>query len=300
MTVTTMTHHRDHTMPQQSLPFSNPDHQPFDFAAEGSAPGAPRVAALLVHGFMGTPRELRPLGRVLAANGIRAVAPLLPGFGPQVQQLNRVRADQWTDAVDSAWRTVRKDADQTVLVGFSFGAALALPAAATAPPDALVLLAPYTRLIDLPSWLITAGMPVMKRTMKTFSPYAKADFSDPEVRRFFTGMDSSLDLDDPATQARLREQTSIPLRVIDQLRVATDRGRKAAPAVTAPTLLVQGSRDETSTVARSRALAAQLGGPLELREIDADHLIVDDRRPAWPALRDDVLNFIERTTGAKA
>ena len=300
MTVTTMTHHRDHTMPQQSPPFAAPDHLPFDFAAEGTGSDSPRVAALLLHGFMGTPRELRPLGQELARTGIRAVAPLLPGFGPQVDHLDRVRADEWADAVDGAWRSVRSDADRTILVGFSFGAALALPAAVTAPPDALVLLAPYTRLIDLPSWLITAGMPVMKRTMKTFSPYARADFADPDVRRFFTGMDPSLDLDDPVTQARLRDQTSIPLRVIDQLRVATDRGRKAAPDVTAPTLLIQGSRDETSTVARSRALAGQLGGPLELREINADHLIVDDRQPGWPVVRDDVLGFIARRTGASA
>ncbi len=284
-------------MQEQSLPFSDPSHQPFDLLPEPGDGDGLRVNALMLHGFMGTPKELRPLGEALAGQGIRAIAPLLPGFGPDVPQLEHIQVDQWTDAVDKAWRDARQDADRTVLVGFSFGAALALPVAATTPPDALVLLAPYTRMIDLPSWLITAGMPVMKRTMKTFSPYAKADFNDPEVRRFFSGMDPSLDLDDPSTQSRLREQTSVPLSVIDQLRIATDRGRKAAPSVTAPALMIQGSRDDTSTVERSRALAIRLGGPLELRELDADHLIVDDSRPAFPAVRDAVLGFVGRTLG---
>lgn len=281
-------------MQQSPSPFANEDHDPFDFPAE-FAPGPPRrIGALLLHGFMGTPRELRPLGRALAAHGIRAQAPLLPGFGRSMGDLNQTAAGDWSRAVDEAWTSVRSESDVTLLVGFSFGAALALEAAATMPPSALVLISPYVRLMDLPSWLLVAGLPVLKRTIKTFSPYAKADFEDPEIRRFFGEMDPAQDLDDPATQAVLRKRSTIPFSVIEQMRRATDAGRRAARSVTAPALLIQGTRDQTSTVARSRSLAATLRGPLTLRELDADHLIVDDQKPSWPAVRDSVITFADQ------
>ncbi len=281
-------------MQQSPSAFAGEDHRPFDFAPDPSNPRPQRVGALLLHGFMGTPKELRPLGQALAADGIRAVAPLLPGFGPNVPDLPRTTAEDWSRAVDEAWATVRTESDASVLLGFSFGGALALGTASQSPPDALILISPYVRLIDLPSWLLVAGLPVLKRTIRTFSPYAKADFGDPEVRRFFHEMDPTFDLDDPATQDLLRERSTIPFSVIDQMRRVTDRGRKAARSVTAPTLLVQGTRDDTSTVARSRRLAGSLRGPLTLRELDADHLIVDDQKPSWPALRDSVLAFVDQ------
>ncbi len=281
-------------MQQSPSSFAGAAHQPFDFAPAASNPQQQRIGALLLHGFMGTPKELRPLGQALAANGIRAVAPLLPGFGPNVPDLPRTTADDWSQAVDGAWATVRSESDATLLLGFSFGAALALQTASQFPPDALVLISPYVRLIDLPSWLLVAGLPVLKRTIKTFSPYAKADFQDPEVRRFFHEMDPTFDLDDKRTQDLLRERSTIPFSVIDELRRATDRGRKAASSVSAPTLLVQGTRDDTSTVARTRVLAGSLRGTLTLRELDADHLIVDDQKPSWPALRDSVIGFVDQ------
>lgn len=286
-------------MQQSPSPFAGDHHAPFDFVPEPPVESPRRVGALLLHGFMGTPAELRPLGRALADHGIRAQAPLLPGFGPNLGDLNRTTASDWSHAVETAWKLVRAEADVTLLVGFSFGAALALETAARQPPAALVLISPYVRLMDLPSWLLVAGLPVLKRTIKTFSPYAKADFRDPEVRRFFGEMDPALDLDDPATQASLRERSTIPFSVIEQMRRTTDAGRRAAASVTAPALLIQGTRDETSTVARSRALGATLRGPLTLRELDADHLIVDDRKPSWPAVRDSVLAFVDQQFGSQ-
>ena len=62
--------------------FAGPEHQSFERAAD-----SPSGVALLLHGFPGTPAELRPLGEVLAAAGISARAPLLPGFGPAMHQL---------------------------------------------------------------------------------------------------------------------------------------------------------------------------------------------------------------------
>ena len=65
----------------RSLPlFTEDEHQPF----RKSARGAMRGAALLVHGFPGTPADMRPLAASLAAAGWDVDAPLLPGFGPEI------------------------------------------------------------------------------------------------------------------------------------------------------------------------------------------------------------------------
>jgi hypothetical protein len=48
------------------------DAAPFDL-------GDGRDAALCLHGLTGTPYEIRPIGEALAAAGVRAIGPLLPG-----------------------------------------------------------------------------------------------------------------------------------------------------------------------------------------------------------------------------
>ena len=60
--------------------FTHPDHEPFFF--EGGTP-----AAVLIHGFPGTPLEMRPLGRELQEAGWTVHGIRLPGFGPELDQL---------------------------------------------------------------------------------------------------------------------------------------------------------------------------------------------------------------------
>jgi alpha-beta hydrolase superfamily lysophospholipase len=60
-------------IPQALLAFQGPEHLPFLW------PGG-QPAALLVHGFPGTPAEMRPLGEALHQAGWTAQGILLPGF----------------------------------------------------------------------------------------------------------------------------------------------------------------------------------------------------------------------------
>ena len=51
--------------------------------------------ALLLHGFPGTPGEVRPLAEWLSGRGYRVTAPLLPGFGMGITELGTVRWSDW-------------------------------------------------------------------------------------------------------------------------------------------------------------------------------------------------------------
>ena len=93
----------------RSLPlFAEDEHQPF----RKSARGAMRGAALLVHGFPGTPADMRPLAASLAAAGWDVDAPLLPGFGPQIITLPNRHHAEWTDVVAERVRSLRDGARQ--------------------------------------------------------------------------------------------------------------------------------------------------------------------------------------------
>ncbi|CAA9532991.1 MAG: hypothetical protein AVDCRST_MAG73-1132 [uncultured Thermomicrobiales bacterium] len=263
--------------------YAGPEHEPFAFDADGGD-GA---GALLLHGFTGTPREMRPLGRALATAGIAAHGPLLPGFGPGIGRLGEIAAAEWRAAAVSAWEEVAGRYARSVLVGYSMGGALALHAAARRAPDRLILLAPLWRFAD---WRAVA-LPVVKRVKKTLPAFQGSDFADPAVRDYLAAMDPALDLDDPTALDRLRRETGLPTASLDELRRLAAPAGALAARVTASTLIVQGGRDTIVTPRHTRRLVARFGGLVAYHELPADHLLVIEDRPTWPRVRDLTVRF---------
>lgn len=264
--------------------YTDSGHQPFLYPG-----GASR--ALLIHGFLGSPRELRPLAQELAAAGVTARAVLLPGFGENVDRLRHARADDWMDAARAAWVETRQDAARTTLIGFSMGGAIALRLAAETglAPDRLILLAPHWKFADRRATVL----PVAKYFIRDFKPFGRIDFDSPDMRRMLSEMAPDADLDDPEVRHQLRDSATIPTRALDELRRIGAAAAAAAPRVPAPTTILQGLQDVTTLPAHSRTLAARMGA--DLREFPGDHLIVDPARPSWREVRDTVVGLV---TGA--
>jgi len=261
-------------------PFQGEEHQPFHWLA-----GCP--AALLVHGFPGTPAELRPLARSLVEIGWTVQAPLLPGFGPEIDTLPQRQAAEWVGAVRAALVELQRQHRPVLLVGYSMGAALALQVAAAQPPSGLVLLAPFQRLGN--RWQRLVGF-LLKPFFRQIKPFQKTDFADPQVRRGISNFFAGLDLDDPNIQQSLRELT-VPVSILEQVQRVGRSATAQARQVRTPTLTIQGTQDEVVDLAGSRKLLQALGGPVQYMELVAGHDLLDPARPAWRQVEQTILNF---------
>ena len=264
-------------------PYQDPEHQPFKF---GEGPGG----VLLIHGFPGTPAEVRGIGQALAEDGWHARGPLLPGFGPDIVNLAEKRRDDWLEAVGGEWEALRADHYPCVLIGFSMGAALALRLAECLPPDRLVLIAPFWR---LPGFLPRL-VPVLKLVMPVMRPFKDADFSDLEVRAGFDRLMPGIDLEDPEAQAYIREEITLPLAVIDEVLRLGGEAYRTANSVSSPTLVIQGRDDQMVHPDLTHRLVRRMGGAdVIYREIAGDHELIHEHSEQKTIVTGLILDFLK-------
>ncbi len=249
-----------------------------------------RPAALLLHGFLGTPGEVRGLGQALHEQGWTVRAPLLPGFGSDIQSLTTRRWQEWADAARRALADLEAQGHGPLLLaGYSMGADLALQLAKQPGVKGLALLAPFSW--PEPWWVKPAEFVVRPFLPLGFRPMRKADFSNPQVRQGITGFMPDVDLDDPQVQAAIRD-FRVPLGLIDQLRGVSSAGScPPRRGVERPVLVVQGAQDRVARPEHTARLVAKLPERPAYVEVESDHNLVDVSNPAWPTVRRAVLDF---------
>lgn len=85
-----------------------------------------RRGALLVHGFTGSPSEMRLLGEYLNRLGFTVLAPRLYGHGSVVGELAEARWAHWYVGVEDAYHLLAGICEEIVVVGLSMGALLGM------------------------------------------------------------------------------------------------------------------------------------------------------------------------------
>jgi carboxylesterase len=88
-------------------------------------PGS-RTGCLLIHGFTGTPKEMRWMGEYLARKGFSVLGVRLAGHATRPDDMIRSRWTDWVASVEDGCHLLRELADRIYLVGLSMGGALAL------------------------------------------------------------------------------------------------------------------------------------------------------------------------------
>jgi carboxylesterase len=84
------------------------------------------VGCLLIHGFTGTPQNVRPLGDYLARRGLAVAAPRMPGHGTTAEDLDRTGPDDWLGAAEQALADLRGRCSTVFVAGISMGGTITL------------------------------------------------------------------------------------------------------------------------------------------------------------------------------
>jgi carboxylesterase len=86
--------------------------------------GDPDRVVFLLHGFIGSPYEVIPLGEALHQKGYTVVMPLIAGFGRSTRVAQQTTRDEWLDQAREDLLAARTCSKPVHVIGFSLGAAL--------------------------------------------------------------------------------------------------------------------------------------------------------------------------------
>ena len=226
-----------------------------------SQAGKARSSVILLHGFGGSPYDLRSLAELLAARGFRAVVPAVPG---QTSTSFAYARGQISPAAYSDWLLglIKEEAALSggppLLVGFSMGGALAAIAAADYPVGKLVLMSPYFQLAVGGKW-VTASPRWLRWIMPVVPKLAKGQISDPDGYRAY------------ATGTYL-----VSLEAFLQLTELTEIAKRKAKSLALPMLVVAPRGD---TVASFKVTESLFQGRDQVQMIACDrgnHIVAFD------------------------
>ncbi len=96
-----------------------PSTEPFFFQGN-------RTGILLIHGFTGTPKEMRYMGEDLHKHGFTVLGIRLAGHATQPDDMRASRWSDWTASVEDGFNLLSNSVDRIFLVGLSMGGALSL------------------------------------------------------------------------------------------------------------------------------------------------------------------------------
>src|SRR5262245_25332917 len=252
---------------------------------EGFAlPGRRPLGCLLVHGFTGTPAEMRPLGEALAARGFPVLGVRLAGHGTDVAALTRTRAEEWIASVEEGAARLRATVSRLAVIGMSMGSLLALHHAARRPAEveALGLCRTPLRLSD---WRLRV-LPLVPHVARLARRYA-----------LIPKENGGPDVADPVARAASPSYRAVPLAGVVELLRLQRTVRPELGRIRQPALLLHGRHDHSVPLANLALLRQRLGShAVETHVLERSwHVItIDYDREEVARLAGD---FLERVEG---
>ncbi len=242
--------------------------------------GSGRRGALLLHGFAGTPPELRRLGEHLAANGWRCRAPALAGHAATPEELKRTGHRDWLASARNALDELAEECDEVCVAGQSMGGTIAIHLAATQPRVRAV--AALATPVWVRDWRLSL-LPVLKHLKRWNLP------------------DGDIDLADPAAIEELHSYGRRSTHSIHEFTRLLALVRRELPMVRPPVLLMHGAGDRTIDPANmadiARGLVCSAAVETVLLPRSGHGLSVDVEREAVNAR---VLDWFDRYVPAAA
>ncbi len=231
------------------------------------------VGCLLIHGFTGSPQEMRGLGQFLNGLGWTVRGALISGHGTHERELARTDWRDWFRSVYTEHEALAVACKHTFVIGQSLGGALSLHLAAHIPLRGVV---------SLSSPLVTdLKLLWLARVLKYVQPYRKkgqSNIHDPEALAERVAYHY--------TPNRSNEQVLLFLRhLLDDL-----------PEVRCPALLMHARQDRTVDPQTMPRILHQLGSSeKEMVWLEnSGHVVTEDydRQVVYTKVRDFVSGHI--------
>lgn len=180
-----------------------------------------KTGILLIHGFTGSPAELRPLGNFLRNQDYTVYAPLLAGHGTSPEELKKTTwQDWWQSVLDGYKRLQSQEMEQIFVIGHSMGGLLAFHLSTQRSVTGVISLCTPIWLRDWRASLVSF--------LRFFIPYHKR--SHPKEDHI---------------ESQIVPYDRTPLSSIEELKKLLKQVKMVLPQVEVPTLVVQARDDET-------------------------------------------------------
>lgn len=190
------------------------DLNPFFF--EGGSMGC-----LLIHGFSGSPPEMRPMGEYLADKGLTVLGVRLAGHGTTPEDMARTDWRDWVASAEGGLLELQGHCDRVFLAGLSMGGLIALHLAVHHPVAGVVAMAAPAYIADWRFRLLPLAQPFVRWVTADMEP----------------------DLTDPEAESRLWSYDRLPTRAVASLRPLLRLVRRELPQLQIPVLIMQGVFD---------------------------------------------------------
>lgn len=229
------------------------------------------VGVLLIHGFSGTPREMRRVGDYLNEHGFTVSAPLLPGHGGTLLEMNRHHWREWVAAALTAYDHLKARCERIFVGGISMGSLISVWLATHRPDLAGVLFySPALWVTD--RRLALTGL--FRHFIEDLSVHGESDMQDLEAEVWSGGF------------------PHYPVPAAYQLFLLQRRTRPLLPQIHVPALVVYSQSDAMIHPRSGPDMVRRLGSShVEVLVLEAaGHLITADR--GWERVAEASHRFI--------
>ncbi len=192
---------------------------------------------LLIHGFSGSPPEMRPMGEYLAQRGLTVLGVRLAGHGTTPEDMARTTWRDWVASAEAGLRELEACCEQVFVAGLSMGGLITLHLAAHHPLDGIVAMAAPSHIAD---WRFRF-MPLAQYFIRWVTPNIESDLTDPEA------------------EEHMSSYQVLPIRCIVSLGQLLRLARRELSRIQAPALIMQGEKDHHVPSDSARIIFEGLG-----------------------------------------
>jgi carboxylesterase len=234
-----------------------------------------QIGCLLVHGFTGSPKEMRWMGEYLGNLGYTVLGVRLAGHATRPEDMMRMQWQDWLASVEDGYFLLKNCVDQVFIIGLSMGGILSLTFSSQQSVSGVVCMSTPYALPDDPRLPFIRIISLFISKMEKGPP----DWHNPDAAKDH--------VDYPYN----------PTKSLIQLRDLLKEMRGALPKISVPALVIHSKQDSGVPPHNAEKILAALGSRDKnlLWVEDSGHVITrePDRFIVFKAVDD----FIKRISG---